>query len=97
MKAHVITPSGNGSIPRTAEAVIFTHRPAQKDFLAVIKEAPWIKTILVSEVTYKSIGQNVKKLCEVMKIQLIGRNSIWGKKEHMGGNQVDIEIKEEKI
>lgn len=96
MKAHVITPTGNGSIPRTAEAVIFTTRPAQKDFLEVIKVAPWIKTILVSEVTYKSIGQNVKKLCEVMKITLIGKNAIWGQKTHLGGNLVDIDLKEEK-
>lgn len=96
MKAHVITPGGNGPIPRAAEAVIFTHRPAISNFLEVIKEAPWIKTILVSEVTFKSMGQNVKKLCEVMKIQLIGKNCIWGKKEHLGGNLVDIDITEEK-
>jgi hypothetical protein len=95
MKAHVATPGGNGSIPRTAEAVIFTHRPAQKDFLAVIQNAPWVKTILVSEVTYKTMGQNVKKLCEVMNITLIGKNCIWGKKEHLGGKLIDIDLKEE--
>jgi hypothetical protein len=96
MKAHVITPGGNGDIPRTANAVIFTHRPSIGDFLAVIKEAPWIKTILVSEATYKTIGQNVKKLCEVMKIQLIGKNVVWGQKKHLGGNLVDIDITGEK-
>ena len=95
MKAHVITPGGNGPIPRTAEAVIFTHRPTQKDFLVVITEAPWIKTVLVCEGCYKALGQNVKKLCEVMKIQLIGKNCIWGQKEHLGGNLVDIDITKE--
>jgi hypothetical protein len=96
MKAHVITPCGNGSIPRTAAAVIFTRRPAISDFLGVIKNAPWIKTILVSEVTYKTLGKNVRKLCEVMKITLIGKSFVWGKKEHLGGNLVDIDIMGEK-
>ena len=96
MKAHVITPGGNGPIPPTAEAVIFTNRPAQRDFMAVMKAAPQIKTILVSEGIYKKMGPNVKKLCEFMKINLIGKSLIWGKKEHLGGNPVDIDITEEK-
>lgn len=96
MKAQVIMPKQFPEISRMAEAVIFTRRPTQMDFLRVIKEAPWVKTLVVCESTQKHMGPNIRKICEVMNVALVHKNLIWGQKKHLNGSLLDIDLKEDK-
>jgi hypothetical protein len=93
MKAQVITPGSAPKIPREARAVIFARRPSLSDFTAVMKVAPWINTFMVCESYFESLSKNVQQLCDIRKVRLVCKNTIQGKKEHLDGSLVDIEIK----
>ena len=96
MKAQVVNPSLESTeISRRAQAIIFSRRPSIYDFLAVIKDAPWIQAFFVCGSYCKNMSKNIQTLCDLSNVKLIRKTSLQGRKNHLDGSLVDVEIKEE--
>lgn len=95
MKTQVVMPGSAQEISSAAEAVIFARRPALSDFTVVMKNAPWINTFIVAESYYESLSKNVQQLCDIRQVKLVCKKMIQGRKDHLDGQLVNIEIVEE--
>ena len=93
MKAQVVNPEKEFEVSRRAQAVIFSRRPSIYDFLAVIKDAPWIQAFFVCGSYCNSMSKNIQTLCDLSNVKLVRKTSLQGKKNHLDGSLVDVEIK----
>ena len=93
MKAQVVNPSRESTeISRRAQAVIFSRRLSIHDFLAVIKDAPWIQAFFVCGSYCKNMSKNIQTLCDLTNVALVRETSLQGRKKHLDGGLVDVEI-----